>query len=922
MTSSVNNLWQLCLSQPVQGKIVADPTDADRPFILEFDSLFAHAVYSSCIQKSQVPPTPVSVIAAFECFLHKLSISNKRLLVLVFKDLHDFWPYAQLRFIRTVLISHLQRITQNFDEYRLQLLQINEGQLFKSSEFLQYQQVLLNLSPSCVIYADVLTILQLGIFQNDRYSSDIHNLWSSIQIILIRVFLTGIEILNLEDIYNSSNGTFGAVHVIPQFLAIDQDHIYQIIYETSQFLQQNKLIVPKMKAVNSTLKIIQDLALTYALEDGLISQYFQKLWKLHTTCIEEFSLAQRAFSLDGDWLAIQKGIESVCIGFERALNEQCNDEVFSVLQSNEYVDQYLDVYDPMMLALLCNTHCRITILSNVFFQNVENQPVVFRQDLQLNMLKNLGEYDDIFEVVDIRQSDLEPIQALGMPYFQKSRVVKALTKAGVKWGSAERLLNRSANAENRRNPEAWVRNTDAVMGGSLRFLYEDSDDILQDLINHQKNLDNNKRIYSDKENREWKLKQQQLQAKFFGQYSSSLADGVTNRREVILVKQKQEENQPEKKKQTSKKQSKTDVRQKAQQQIEAKRREQSERRIMGYIRQASAMTDANAFDFVLKQLSQVDSEIGSEFPEIAQEIYVYFIRRYLKTLQSELKEPTVEHLDLFCMIREAVLFVLKYFTHFRPSFQLAFVLKIQEMLGVTSMKAFMISPSLHVCLPFRNARVRVASTVVAAFGKKSSTGKKDVKGQSFDVQIGKETRIPVTLGFTKSNELFVGRLAMVGFAAALIGELLTGKGALAQFGLETGIPVTDLEPLVIGLIIFNLVAALLPAKGVFVSEESEEEERPAGSLQDPSISILQPLKFFGIKGFGFTKENELFVGRVAQLGFAFALIGEAITGKGPLAQFDIETGLPLADTEPLLLAFIAFTLFAAVNEGSGRFKDE
>jgi hypothetical protein len=43
-------------------------------------------------------------------------------------------------------------------------------------------------------------------------------------------------------------------------------------------------------------------------------------------------------------------------------------------------------------------------------------------------------------------------------------------------------------------------------------------------------------------------------------------------------------------------------------------------------------------------------------------------------------------------------------------------------------------------------------------------------------------------------------------------------------------------------------------------------------------------QFFGIKGFGFTKENELFVGRVAQLGFAAALVGEAVTGVGPLAQ--------------------------------------
>ena len=59
-----------------------------------------------------------------------------------------------------------------------------------------------------------------------------------------------------------------------------------------------------------------------------------------------------------------------------------------------------------------------------------------------------------------------------------------------------------------------------------------------------------------------------------------------------------------------------------------------------------------------------------------------------------------------------------------------------------------------------------------------------------------------------------------------------------------------------------------------------------------------------------------------QLGFAAALIGEGVTGKGILGQFDIETGLPLNETEPLLLVFIAFTLFAAINEGSGRFTDD
>jgi photosystem II 22kDa protein len=51
-----------------------------------------------------------------------------------------------------------------------------------------------------------------------------------------------------------------------------------------------------------------------------------------------------------------------------------------------------------------------------------------------------------------------------------------------------------------------------------------------------------------------------------------------------------------------------------------------------------------------------------------------------------------------------------------------------------------------------------------------------VAAQQFDVRLGKKSTVPVTLGFTKSNELFVGRLAMLGFAAACIGEVVTGKG--------------------------------------------------------------------------------------------------------------------------------------------------
>lgn len=195
-----------------------------------------------------------------------------------------------------------------------------------------------------------------------------------------------------------------------------------------------------------------------------------------------------------------------------------------------------------------------------------------------------------------------------------------------------------------------------------------------------------------------------------------------------------------------------------------------------------------------------------------------------------------------------------------------------------------------------------------------------IPGQFF--QSKKDVVWPISLGFTKANELFVGRMAMLGFAASLIGEILTGKGALAQFDVETGLPLFDTEPLVLGLIAFNLFAAFAPGKGKFIPDQEESASRSAGSLQDPSISLATPGKFFGVSGVGFTKENELFVGRVAQLGFAASLIGEAITGQGPLAQFNLETGIPLSDAEPALLFSIVLLGLTAVNEGTGKFVDE
>ena len=78
-------------------------------------------------------------------------------------------------------------------------------------------------------------------------------------------------------------------------------------------------------------------------------------------------------------------------------------------------------------------------------------------------------------------------------------------------------------------------------------------------------------------------------------------------------------------------------------------------------------------------------------------------------------------------------------------------------------------------------------------------------------------------GFTKANELFVGRLAQLGFAFSLIGEIITGKGALAQLKIETGVPINEIEPLVLFSIVFFFFAGLNPGTGKFVTDENEEE---------------------------------------------------------------------------------------------------
>lgn len=220
-------------------------------------------------------------------------------------------------------------------------------------------------------------------------------------------------------------------------------------------------------------------------------------------------------------------------------------------------------------------------------------------------------------------------------------------------------------------------------------------------------------------------------------------------------------------------------------------------------------------------------------------------------------------------------------------------------------------------LPFHSSRSSTFKVLAVFKSKaKAATTKNNVEkpksgGEGIFGTSGK-------IGFTKENELFVGRVAMLGFAASLLGEAITGKGILAQLNLETGIPIYEAEPLLLFFILFTLLGAIgaLGDRGQFVDESSGLDKAviPPGKSLRSALGLKE-----GGPIFGFTKANELFVGRLAQLGFAFSLIGEIITGKGALAQLNIETGVPINEIEPLVLFSIIFFLFAALNPGNGKF---
>ena len=78
------------------------------------------------------------------------------------------------------------------------------------------------------------------------------------------------------------------------------------------------------------------------------------------------------------------------------------------------------------------------------------------------------------------------------------------------------------------------------------------------------------------------------------------------------------------------------------------------------------------------------------------------------------------------------------------------------------------------------------------------------------------------------------------------------------------------------------------------SNQRDVKKRQAGPNQNPKITAAEPKKFLGITEFGFSKKNEVFVGRTAQLGFLASVIGEKVIPSTFLTSFGLQKGFCIA----------------------------
>lgn len=184
-------------------------------------------------------------------------------------------------------------------------------------------------------------------------------------------------------------------------------------------------------------------------------------------------------------------------------------------------------------------------------------------------------------------------------------------------------------------------------------------------------------------------------------------------------------------------------------------------------------------------------------------------------------------------------------------------------------------------------------------------------------------------------EINLGRAAMLGFLGTTVGDVLTrGEGPIEQLEQETSYVLRHVNPVelardsleVAGIYVesviivwFVLACALLlgvnqgfrnPIRTVSGRTTKQRAEAALGEITkayDTNVREQRPY--------------ELFNGRLAMLGTAFAFVGDYETGGlGPLEQVQKEIGIPVIDEEIFAVVFLSGVAFSVVSTGVTAFR--
>jgi photosystem II protein len=101
-----------------------------------------------------------------------------------------------------------------------------------------------------------------------------------------------------------------------------------------------------------------------------------------------------------------------------------------------------------------------------------------------------------------------------------------------------------------------------------------------------------------------------------------------------------------------------------------------------------------------------------------------------------------------------------------------------------------------------------------------------------------------------------------------------------------------------------------PSLIVRAQDKDQNKPYPAGG-PGFKTDITQP---------AFTRRREHLIGRLAALGFSFGLVGELLTGRGPISQLHMETGLPFGVLYAVIIGLVGYSAYGALRPGSPTYS--